>query len=630
MDWFIIPAVFFPMLGGVACYYIGIKNKALRDVAAVIVCALALICAVLAGGSLEIINVLGMGIYFEITPMQKVLAILTSAIWLGSELFARDYMAKLHGRNRYHLFSLLTLGATQGVFMSGDLFTTFVFFEMMSFTSYVAVKQTQDARAIRAGQTYLGIAVGCGMATLTGLFLLYSKIGTLRFDEMFAAAAAYGNRNVIFASAVLILIGFGAKVGMFPVHVWLPETYCASPAPFSAILSCILSKTGAFGALVVSCKLMMFDADWGMLVTVLGTITMLLGAVLALLSTELKRTLACSSLSQIGFILVGIGMLGLLGEEGKLAMDGTIGHIVNHSVIKFVLFTVAGVIAMNKGTQDLNKLRGYGRNKPLLMVTFLLAAVSVSGIPGFGGYISKTLLHESIVEYGAIAFIEWMFIIAGGFTLAYMTKLFVCIFVEHGAGEEPRGQKYLAPSAAVVLVIGAAIMPVFGLLPDMTLGRIGTISQSFMGGAGEANGVQYFSAVNIIGALKSIAIGILLYVIVVRHVLMRDGEYVDLNPKWLSIENGIYRPLVTKILPAIGLVIARIPNSLADGCVALMNKCIFNQDGVVTPPRENGYFGKYGDEPFLRKGFTDTLAFSFLLLGICVVVSMIYIISRVI
>ena len=627
MNIFIILAVLLPMLGGAASFCIGRKNKTARDFFAIIVTVVTLALAFMAQGNLEIGGVLGLGLYFEVSPMQKVLSVMTALIWVGSEIFARDYLARIQGRNRYHLFSLITLGATEGIFMSGDLFTTFVFFEIMSFTSYVAVKQTQDQRAVRAGQTYLAVAVGCGMATLTGIFMLYNRIGTLRFDEMYAAASAVGDRGIIFASAVLILIGFGAKAGMFPVHVWLPDTYPAAPAPFSAILSCILSKTGVFGMLIVTCKLMKFDADWGMLVTVLGTITMALGAVMALLSVDMKRTLACSSLSQIGFIIVGIGMQGLLGEHGKLAMDGTIAHMVNHTAIKMVLFTIAGVIAMNVGKLNLNDIKGYGRNKPFLMIAFLLAALSVSGIPGFGGYISKTLLHESIVEYGAIAFIEWIFIISGGFTLAYMTKLFVCIFVEKGRGEEPK-KKYLPASAAMVLAVTAVLMPVFGLMPDQTLGQIGTVSQHFMGGHGEANGVHYFNWINISGGLKSVVIGILVYVIVVRKVLIRKGEYVDVLPGWLSIENGIYRPVFARILPAAGHFAAKIPDGIADGFIAFMKRFVFNQDGATVQAKEDTYFGKYSDEPFLRKGFTDTLAFSFLLLGITVVGGLLYILCQ--
>ena len=115
---------------------------------------------------------------------------------------------------------------------------------------------------------------------------------------------------------------------------------------------------------------------------------------------DLKRTLACSSMSQIGFILVGIGMQGLLGEENALAVHGTLLHMVNHSLIKLVLFMAAGVIYFNVHELDLNVLRGYGRKKPLLKGIFLTGALAMGGMPLFAGYVSKTLLHESIVEYG--------------------------------------------------------------------------------------------------------------------------------------------------------------------------------------------------------------------------------------
>lgn len=624
MNWLIYVAVFMPMLGGAASFLIGLKNKNARDWFAVGVSVLTLICTLLMGDEAQISGIFGMGLSFSVSEMQRILSVLAAIIWVGSELFGREYLHHVHGRNRYHLFALITLGATEGVFLSGDLFTTFVFFEIMSFTSYVTVKQTQDQKAMRAGQTYLAVAVGCGMATLTGLMLLYSQTGTLAFDEMYAAAQTC-DRTRIFVSAVLILIGFGAKAGMFPIHIWLPDTHPAAPAPFSAILSCILTKTGVFGALAVSCKLMRFDIEWGYLVLVLGVITMALGAVLALLSVDLKRTLACSSLSQIGFILVGVGMQCLLGEHTTIAMDGTIDYIVNHSLIKLALFTAAGVIVMNRDTLDLNELQGYGRHKPYLMVTFLLAALGVSGIPGFGGYISKTLLHESIVHYGGLKVIEWIFIVSGGFTLAYMTKLFVCIFVERGAGEEPKGTRYLTPGAAIVLAAAAAAMPIFGLFPVQTLEAIGMHSQQFMGGPGEMNGVAYFSATNLIGGGYSIIIGVLIYLLIVRRVLKRNGRYVNVVPEWLSLENRVYRPLFAGILPKVGRAVAKLADGLTDSCVSLMRRCIFNRDGAHVTVKENNYFAKYSDEPFLRKGFTDTLAFSFMLLGICLVAGLIFI-----
>lgn len=168
---------------------------------------------------------------------------------------------------------------------------------------------------------------------------------------------------------------------------------------------------------------------------------MVLGAVLAVFSVNLKRTLACSSMSQIGFIIIAIGMQGLLGEHNALAASGTLLHFLNHSLFKLLLFLGAGVIFMNLRELNLNKIRGYGKDKPLLKLIFLMPILGIGGIPLWNGYISKTLIHESMVEYievlkeagQSIAFMkgaEILFLFSGGLTLAYMTKIFVCIFLE--------------------------------------------------------------------------------------------------------------------------------------------------------------------------------------------------------
>ncbi|MCD8370690.1 MAG: sodium:proton antiporter, partial [Clostridiales bacterium] len=147
---------------------------------------------------------------------------------------------------------------------------------------------------------------------------------------------------------------------------------------------------------------------------------------------------------QIGFILIGVGMQCLLGEENALAVHGTVLHMVNHSLIKLVLFQAAGVIYWNAHALNLNEIRGFGRKKPLLKIIFLAGALAIGGIPFFGGYISKTLLHESIVEYGSVGAmrtLEYVFQFSGGLTVAYMTKMFVAIFLEENE-DRNRQKKY--------------------------------------------------------------------------------------------------------------------------------------------------------------------------------------------
>ena len=250
-------------------------------------------------------------------------------------VFRRIY-EKLQEQGKIPFFTLFTLGATIGVFLSADLFTVFIFFEIMSFTSYTWVAHEETKEALRAAETYLAVAVIGGLVMLMGLFLLYGELGTLEFTRLAQAAEksrsdGRGGYVRIFTASVCLLFGFGAKAGVFPLHIWLPKAHPVAPAPASALLSGILTKAGIFGVLVISSAILPFDMAWGRLLLVLGVLTMFTGALLALFSVNLKRTLACSSVSQIGFILIGIGMQGLIGEESSVAIRGSLLHMVNHS-----------------------------------------------------------------------------------------------------------------------------------------------------------------------------------------------------------------------------------------------------------------------------------------------------------
>lgn len=315
------------------------------------------------------------------------------------------------------------------------------------------------------------------------------------------------------------------------------------------------------------------------------------GALLAVFSVDLKRTLACSSMSQIGFILTGIGMQGILGEENGLAARGTLLHMVNHSLIKLALFMIAGVVVMNLHKLDLNDIRGFGRKKPLLNACFLAGALGISGIPLFNGYISKTLLHESIVEGAELAVelsgflkaAEWVFLFSGGMTLAYMTKLYVALFVEKNSSVKEQKRfdgmrKYMNPISAFAIVGSSAILPVLGFLPHLVTDKIADLGQGFMNFNGEIHAVSYFSFENLKGGLISIGIGAALYWCI-RKFLMAEKqgirEYRNCWPDWLDMEGLIYRPLLLTALPFLARVFCRIFDSLVDGIVVLLRKTIY-------------------------------------------------------
>lgn len=420
----------------------------------------------------------------------------------------------------------------------------------------------------------------------------------------------------IWAAGLCLLFGFGAKAGAFPLHIWLPKAHPVAPAPASALLSGILTKAGMYGILILTAYIFFQNAAWGAMILILGVLTMVIGALLALFSVDLKRTLACSSVSQIGFILVGVGMSGLLGKENVIALRGSLLHMVNHSLIKLVLFMAAGVVFMNVHKLDLNEVRGFGRKKPLLNVIFLVGALGIGGIPLFNGYVSKTLLHESIVEYmvlinaGVIpalfgtsfmSAVEWIFLLSGGLTIAYMTKLYICLFIEKNADDAVQKKydalqgRYMNRASAFALTVSAGLLPLMGLLPGFVMDGIADMSQSFLQ-TETVEKVSYFSLGNLKGALISLVFGTLIYGFVVRFLLMRRGNkaearnYVNHWPVWLDLENLLYRPVLLKILPFTFGMLCRFLDSLVDTIVVVLRKTVYRDEKLPHERLEGNVF----------------------------------------
>ncbi|MBQ7435281.1 MAG: sodium:proton antiporter [Oscillospiraceae bacterium] len=585
----------------------------------------------------------GKGIYFKAGGLRTVMATLAAFMWVMTALASPEYFSGARANGRYFLFYLWTLGALEGVFLAADLMTLFVFFEIMSFTSYVWVVQNETPEAIRASETYLFIAVIGGLTMLMGLFLLDNAISklvlaeielesglpyysTLRFEDIVRYAPALSPR-LRYTVGVCALVGFGAKAGMFPLHIWLPKAHPVAPAPASALLSGILTKSGVFGIIGISCWLFDGVPGWGNLLLVPAVITMFLGAVLAVFSVDLKRTLACSSMSQIGFILTGISMCVLLGEHGSIAACGAVLHILNHSLIKLTLFVAAGVVYFNVHSLDLNDVRGFGKDKPLLKLAFLSGACSIAGIPGFGGYISKTLLHEGIVEYcehltahgfstAPYRAVEWIFLLSGGLTLAYMTRLFYIIFVADKPEHQHQKAPYMSPMTGAVLVIGGLLMPLLGLTAHLTMDKIAAYALPFFRRESMAHAVNYFSPGNLKGAAISITIGVLVFLFFGMKWLTRkkDGHEVYRNvwPRGLDLEDAVYRPAL-KGLSFVGGAAARLVESvgalLIYGTVDLL---FLGAKDKVVPPEDEQFsaYSKQSERSRVERSFSADLLYA--------------------
>ena len=579
--------IFIPMLAAGVSFVIGRFGKTARSVFAAAVCAamLAVSLVLFFSGrdlSVSVNGVLTGGLSLTLDGFRRLYAVVISFAWTVAAVFSLQYFAEHYrNRNRYYCFFLLTLGAVMGVFLASDLMTSFIFFEIASFTSFVWVIHDQTEESITAAKTYLYIAVIGGLVLFMGLLLLWRTLGTLRIDELRTAAQGLADKRPLYPAGICILVGFGAKAGIFPLHIWLPKAHPVAPAPASALLSGILTKVGIFGVIALSAGAFYGDAKWGGLLLVLGVVTMVLGGVMALFSVNLKRTIACSSVSQIGFIAVGIASASILGQHNSLAATGTVLHMLNHSLFKLSLFTAAGVVYMNIHKLDLNDVRGFGRGKPLLFAAFLIGALGIGGIPLFSGYISKTLLHEGLLECAEfipafwVKCAEWLFLFSGGCTLAYMAKLFTVLFIEK---HPERQSEYDAMrpcvnggSAAVIVISSVAILALG--VPSVSL-RLASGAVGFLGAAG-AGEAEFFSLEALKGAGICIVIAAVLYFLLIRKATYRNGRYVDVIPSWMDLENSVYKPLLSA-LTFVGAVFGRAVSDSADLVALAMRRSVLS------------------------------------------------------
>ncbi|MBR0211202.1 MAG: sodium:proton antiporter [Oscillospiraceae bacterium] len=569
--------LFFPVAA--ALLVPAFRTERLQGRWATAVCLITLVSTVVTGASLYgsqvVMPALRLRLAFD--GFRVLYAVIVCFMWTMAALLSPEYFEGHRHMKRYYCFFLLCLGATVGVFLAADLYTLFLFFEIMSLGSYVWVVQEETEGAMAAGRTYLTIAVLGGLVTLMGLFLLYHLTGTLEISALKAACLLVANRRALWAAALCIFFGFAAKAGAFPLHIWLPKAHPVAPAPASALLSGVLTKAGVLGVLIITARILPYDDRWGTLLLAVGTVTMVLGAVMAVCSTNIKHIFACSSLSQIGFILVGVSMINLLGEENALAAHGTVLYMMNHSLVKLTLFLLSGVVYMNCHALDLNDIRGFGRNKPWLHLLFLLGAGSLAGIPGLCGYLSKTLVHEAIVAYAhlsqhwAITAVEWLFLISGGLTAAYLTKVYVALFWQKGKEIDPTWGTW---RSWLAVTLSAVTLPVLGLAPHALEEKLTGLTLGFTGGHPLPHQVHYFSPENLKGVAISLAIGMAVYFLFIRRVLMdREGNYVNRWPRWLDMEEYFYKPILHTLTGLAG-VAARAVCDLPDAVILLLRRTV--------------------------------------------------------
>lgn len=503
----------------------------------------------------------GVEMNFRIDLFGSVFALFSAFIWFLATLASIPYMEHEENQTRYYFFLILTLGGCLGVFLSGDFLSLFLFFELMTLAAYALVVHAQTDEAMAAGSNYLYLGIIGGLSLLSGIILLNAFTGSVAIAPQLQEIIIL--KELAAVIAVLMIIGFGVKAGMIPLHIWLPQAHPVAPSPASALLSGIMIKTGAYGIIRVTTmlyspaqqmaesNLWSYTGNIGHIIIWMGIITMLLAAIMAVLQNNAKRLLAYSSISQMGYILMGIGAAGYLGYDGAMGFGGFSYHIINHAFFKSGMFILFGVIYARLHVKGLDQLGGLWRKFPFTFAAFAVCAAGIMGIPGFNGYVSKTLLHHAIVYAYESQFLwdlwlaEKLFVLTSGLTVCYIAKLFISIFLgprpanlDARLEESGPNETWVERIVAMTFIGVIASLGLFSpyMLQNVVMPMAGTFTYSEYYINYTANTSVWYPA-DLLGIATGLALGVGFYIFFKRKDIFNYSP-----PKRLSVEQSLYKP----------------------------------------------------------------------------------------
>lgn len=332
-------------------------------------------------------------------------------------VYSISYMEKFTAKWKFYTLFFLMLSGMNGVIITGDIFNLFVFLEIASVASYALVAFGTERHELEAAFKYAIMGTVGSLFILLGIAFLYGYTSTLNMADMGNILAQKGNANIVLMVIVLFLMGFGLKAALVPFHAWLPDAHPSAPAPISAMLSGVLIKSlGVYALCRILFNVIGLTPQISYILMVLGAISMVIGVFLAIGQWDFKRLLAYHSISQIGYVVLGIGLGTPLGILGGLF------HLFNHSIFKSLLFLNSGAVEYSTGTRDLRKMGGLIKKMPVTGATSLVASMSIAGVPPFNGFWSKLLIIVAAVQAQRFGYALWA-VLASVLTLASFMKV---------------------------------------------------------------------------------------------------------------------------------------------------------------------------------------------------------------
>lgn len=350
-------------------------------------------------GGWEPINGIPVGIYMVADGLSCLVVCIINIVGLLSVVYSISYISRYTSENTYYSLFCLMVAGMNGVVLSGDLFNIFVFLEISAIASYALVAFGVGMTELEATFKYQVLGGLASGIILFGIAFIYWRTKTLNIADIRIAMGSSPDRTLYTLVQMFLLCGFGLKAAVIPFHAWLPDAHSSAPSPISAMLSGVLIKAvGIYVLIRLFFNMFLISNEVAVLITTLGALSMVLGVLLAIGQWDIKRLLAYHSISQMGYVIlsVGMGMIliarGIKPEIAALAIAGGLFHLINHAAFKSLLFLNAGAIEYRTGTRNLKEMGGLAGLMPATSSTSLIASMSISGVPPFNGFFSKLII----------------------------------------------------------------------------------------------------------------------------------------------------------------------------------------------------------------------------------------------
>ncbi len=423
------------------------------------------------------LGVASLSLTFALDPLGLTYGIIASTLWVFASVYSVGYMDQDNKQRQYFSFFLLSAGITLGIAFSGNLFTFYLFYELLTFVTYPLVVHSGTKEALEAGSKYIKYSlVGAGFILVAIVMLWMVTGGVLDFGSLPTALASASPSHLVILF-FLFLVGFGVKAAIMPLHGWLPAAMVA-PTPVSALLHAVaVVNAGVFGILRTVYSVFGVDLVQSMnvrpILLTICTITILMGSLIALRQDVLKRRLAYSTISQLAYILLGAFIL------NPLALAGAILHMIFHSSLKIVLFFSAGIVAEETGYLKISELKGVGQILPLTMGSFGVISLGMIGMLPLSGFWSKYYLMR-----GSLATSSWglllILLISGLLNAFYFIPITISAFTGKSDLQPRRKTRALWLMLVPTLAL-AALGLVFGLWPGLSLPLVDAVVAQFFG-----------------------------------------------------------------------------------------------------------------------------------------------------